>query len=302
MPLEPNSSQGGTLEAPPSDSQPSLTPPPSTEPSPTGNTRATLRGAGLRYGDADTVPDWARGKTADEIVDMADRMFQYMQQSGGNSHPQPQPQYAPQQPRVDAYSNGGYSVQEPNPDLMYTDARAYQQQLTAYQQSLVQQQLSAVAAPILSQNAEMARELSRRDPEISDVWSRYAPEIEVELAGIPVYQRNKSLYDKAAEIVRGRHWRDFAREEAERLSASGSVTERVGTGYGPSNFAPHRDSLDEFFDSAHPYVEFARSQGVTKEMVRKQVEGMGTTVEDWVKGAKSGQVISATGNRLQRSF
>lgn len=270
--------------------------PPFTAPQPTAETKASLRGAGLRYNESDEVPEWARGKTADEIVQMADRMFGYMQQQQYQATPAPQQNYAPDQSSLNA--NSGYGP--PDADLAYSDPAAYHRQMLQYQQALVQQQVSQIAMPVLQNQAETARELSRRDPAVADVWQKYAPEIEVELAGIPAYQRNKQLYDKAAEIVRGRHWKDYARDEASRLAASVPATERFGEsgGHYPGSA---RDALDDFFDSNHPYVGFARSQGMTKEMVRQQLRTMGTSAEDWVKGAKAGSVINS-GNVLQRSF
>lgn len=219
-------------------------------------------------------------------------------QGAGQSTPAPSynDNYASSQPQM---SYNGIP-QRPDPDLMYSDPRAYADQMERYQDFKLQQHLNAVAAPVLQSQAAQARHLAKSDPEFSDIWRRYEPEIEAELAGIPQMQRSKELYDKAAEIVRGRHWRDFAREEAERIGATSGFTER-GAPAGGTPPAAVGDPLDTYFESDAPHARFARDNGLTKAQIRAYCKATGTSIEDYVKNAASENLIRTNAGFVRRS-
>lgn len=200
--------------------------------------------------------------------------------------------YAPQQPL--AVASG-----EPDPNLMYTDPAAYQRQVLSYTQNQMSAQLQAMATPVMEQQSYLAKNASKTDPNVSDVWRRYEPEIEAKLASIPQHLRTKQLYDEAASIVRGAHWRDFAREEAQRLVATGSGSERVSSGGAMP--APQVDALDTFWDTSHPFVDTAKSHGMTKADIRSFLRRSGKSVDQYVNEAQLGTIVRTPNGGIQRS-
>ena len=130
----------------------------------------------------------------------------------------PQPTYQPQpvSHAPAAAQAGGYSP--PDPALAYNDPAAYQAQLIAFNDARTQAALMQGAGPLFQNQAEMARINVSRDPDFAQTFSRYGPEVDAEIAGVPSWQRNMALYQKAAEVVRGRHYRDFVAEEIGRAS------------------------------------------------------------------------------------
>lgn len=162
--------------------------------------------------------------------------------------------------------------QQPDPSLMYSDPALYQQQAFAYQQALFQQQIQSAAAPMMQQSISLTRESARRG-KYSDVWKRYEPEILAEVQRVTDPRLHSiELYETAAEIVQGRHWRDFAREEAERMLASGAMgTERSASPGSPFSAPTPSDKLDEAWKSDHPYFERARQNFRTSQEFREHI-------------------------------
>ncbi len=271
MPFENDGNEQNQSEVP--DSGGTSTVPPSSEP--------------FRFSNDDTsIPQWMWGKTPQEVAAATQQLVSTSA-------------YAQQPQQYDAQQHTAPTA--PNPDLMYSDPGTYQRQLLDYQSQVFQQQLASVALPVMRSQADLARSASKQDPMVSHVWNRYEPEIEAELRGIPAHQRSKVLYDKAAEIVQGRHYRELAREEASKLAASsGFMTDRsnnVGDPAQPSQ----GDALDTFWKTDHPSVRFSERNGVSKAQVRDFCKKMQISVDQYVKNAQIGS-LTAGNDKLTRSY
>lgn len=236
--------------------------PPST-PAPLSPASPSVLDTGFRFPDNDPeIPAYLRGRTVKEALPTIRQMEQFIQ-----TYTPPATQ--PQQPQQPTYSPSATPT-PPNPDLLVTDPAEYQRQFMAFSDARVAQQLYQGASPLFKQTATLARMAASRDPEMSDIWSRYGHEIDMEIAGVPEYNRTVDLYAKAAEIVRGRHWRDFVSTEAQRLAAQpGGTLERGSSTPAPGTPTTPSDPIDALFAEAdHPAVVKFRNTGVTANDVR----------------------------------
>lgn len=211
--------------------------------------------------------------------------------------PQPTAAYTPPQPRMTASAPA-----EPDFNLIYTNPQEYERQRRAFDDFRFEQRIAAernqfggVATSLAERQAMQDRDASKRDPKFASVWERWENEIEAELAGIPLANRNRFLFDKAAGIVRGNHVEELARETAERLFAGGSGSERGTSFAGVSGSAPVGDKLDESYESGHPWFARARSEGVSKQMIREHAAKMRIPVDNFVTNILSENLISTPG-------
>lgn len=174
-----------------------------------------------------------------------------------------------------------------DPNLMYSDPAAYQQQLLSTLNASFQQ----ATAPLYQQNAQTALSLAKRG-RYADVWKRFEPEILGELHGISPAAYNESLLDKAAEIVQGRHWRDFVNEAASALVANGGVGTERGTQPGGDAAPSVGDALDEAWESDNPYFVRAREQKLSKTQMRDFItRNLKQSVKDFVMNVTQEEVI-----------
>jgi hypothetical protein len=272
---------------------------PTGEQPPVSEPPRSLKGAGLRYGASDGVPTWAVGKTADEVLALAQQAVGVLQSAS----------YQQSQPAQPA-SQGAYSLnvqgngagaganagapQAPDPELAYQNPTEYARQYDRYSDWRMQQQLAQVGAPVYQQLADMAREQSRTGAH-ADVWRRWEPEVEIKLAGIPHASRNRALYDQAAALVKADHVEELARERMEALAGAGApATERAGTAGGAAagtgaNSAG--DPLADAFASGLPFFERAKQNGLTPDRVRQFLASTGQTAEEYIANAKRGTVV-----------
>lgn len=240
--------------------------------------------------DDPSLPEWLRGKTPSEVAQLTTQLANAAASAYRAAPPAP-PAHQP----TPSASDG-----PPDPQLNYSDPVAYAQQLNAYYERRLQQERESASIGIMSRQAETEKHLSRGGA-MADVWRRWEPEIEAELAGIPLHERNRLVYDKAAEIVRGRHWQDYVREESEKLAAAGGAgTERVGGG-GYTTGIPAADPIETFLASEHPYAKATVANGVKAHDIRAHCAMMKISPEEWLQNAQAGQLI-ANANAVSRSF
>lgn len=255
-----------------------------------------LRGAGLRYTAEDGVPEWAVGKTADEIVEIANELHQSLLDGSayaGPSQQGAQPNGAqspangsrqPQPPQMNA-QNGGAPPQ-PDPQLIYNDPSEYQRQLDAYNRWQTQQTIQQASGPLLQAQANMARDACRRDPEYADVWDAYAPEIDALMQRVPMQNRaDPKSWQQAAEMVAGRHRKELARKEAERLAAEGNLGATIsGDATTPgADSGPSRDAISQLFADDHPAIQKFKEQGISAQKVRSHGVQMGHSPDEYAK-------------------
>lgn len=227
------------------------------------------------------VPAHYVGRTLPEVFEIAET---YKDLASRPS--QPAPQQAPlsyQQPM---------GLQPPDPQLMYSDPALYQQQMLAYNQFQNQQYLQQAAQPMVQNMAYQARAMAeQRD---ADAFRRWGHEIDRELSALPLEQRNAQAYAMAIDMVRGRHWKELAAEEARTIAASGGGLERSGPGGFAGGVTQAVDPLDDLFSKEdHPWVKKAKETGLTKSEVIAYCGKTGRNVNDYVKSILDGNVLTA---------
>jgi len=219
------------------------------EPTPRG-----LKGAGLRYTEDDGVPDWAIGKTADEIVGIAEQRRTYV----ATQPSAPSPQQTP-------------ARSMPDGSLVYDDVNAFTSGIKDYVDNQLSATLTGAAQPLIG----LARDAAMRDEERRDVWRRYGPEIDAVMAPLPAQQRaDVNMWKQAAELVAGRHFKELARAEAERLMQTGE-TGMLPTGGAPSTPSKPSDPIEALFAERHPAIQSFLDEGISADKVRKHAAAMG---------------------------
>lgn len=262
----------------PPEPQPPSEPQPGSEPAARG-----LKGSGLRYTAEDGVPDWAVGKTADEILQLGQTFHsaamgnQQLPQQNPPAPPQAPPMQTPQQP-----SAAGL----PNPDLMYSDPAEYQRQWDVYNRSQMQSMAQQLSQPMLQSQAQMARATARSDKSRADVWADYSGEIDAEMARVPLEARaNVDSWNLAADLIAGRHRHDLARKEAQTLAAAGGDSGTVRTdGLVPNGQASSNlDAIGKLFAEDSPAIKRFKDMGMSAAKVRDHAKMMGHTPEAYAE-------------------
>ena len=229
-------------------------------------------------------PEWAKGKSREEIVALSQQVFQQLPQLQNQQQAQP---VAPQQ-------QAPVPIGTPDPDLQYSDPAAYQQQQDAHQTALIQQQVQtmgqAALGPLYQNQAMVNRRMVEQDSEYSEVFSKFGHEIDAQVASVPFDQRTIDAYQWVANQVRGVHWKEFA-YDARQTRGNDSPTVSVGDQPIPGAEPTYRDPLDEFWASDHAYVRAAKVEGLTKSDIRDQVGAMGLDVPSYIKAIQAGNVV-----------
>ena len=58
-----------------------------------------------------------------------------------------------------------------------------------------------------------------------------------------------------------------------------------------------KDSVDEFWESGHNYVNRLKEDGINKTKLRESIKLMGLTPEAYIETIKNGNMISTLGGR-----
>ncbi len=201
-------------------------PTPSGETPPTGqaSTPPATGATEFRYGD--DAPEYLRGKNQQETVAWVGNLVDEVKQMMAV-----RPQAAPQSAQVPMSQQIGM----PDPDLAITDPKLYQQQLVGYMQASSNAQLAQYAAPILQQQASMAREMSKNDSANKAIFDKYHADIDAMVANTPAHMRTKALYDEAVIHVKGKRFDELAAEKAASLASAGTGLARSGGSDGESD-------------------------------------------------------------------
>jgi len=239
-------------ETTPTPSTPSSTAPPGSEPT---------------WKAGENAPAWARGKTPEEILGIAQQREQYLtsalQQAAQAAYQQPQAQQTPAQVQDDDYLTGkqfkevvGQYGQGVNSALI----GAYQQ---TYQVAL-----------------RSLRSEFRKD---FDLWG---PEIMSKLESLPLHLRNLDTMETVVKLVRSEHLDDLVKDQAQEMLATGNLTLRSnGSGKGYPGTTQSTNPLESEKLPAETRARLAR-QNVNMETVREFCRMNGITVEQWLADAE----------------
>ena len=195
--------------------------PPTPEPPSSPTPPTTTPGSDeYRYPNDAHLPDWARGKTATEIL----ALTQQLVEERVRGTPQPPAPAQPQSPQAgdDDYVTG-------------KDLRALRANATAEFQPMLSR--------ALEQNAMTAYSIAKRDH--GDLFKKYEPEIVSVLGRVPREQWTLDVIENAVKFVRGNHVDELAEEKARRLVAQMEPTIRsTGSGGSTSVSRPPDQSLE----------------------------------------------------------
>lgn len=207
--------------------------------------------------------------------------MQSMERALATATPAPQ---APQAPAPQAPATPQFS--DP-----YSDSNEYARQISEYAARQAIERMTAMAAPVFDSTAQLSRSQSQLDPELGTVWRRWGPEVDALVSTIPSAQRSKAVYDQAAGIVRGQHWRELVADEAARQAQpSSSPTERAGTVTAPTS-ASFGDKLSALWAENGPYIQWARREGVTESAMREFARKSGRTPDQYAEDITRSQTI-----------
>jgi hypothetical protein len=241
------------------------------------------------------VPEWAKGKTADEVLELANEVFRTLPTTAPQQQAAQQPVQQPQQPTYQPHPQVA-QVGPPSLDLAYSDQEEYNRQLVAWQQASTQQQVQQAGqealGPVYQNMAVMARNEVARNPEYRAVFDKYGHEVDQEMSTVPFEQRNVQAYEWLAQKVLGKHAKELLRDEilADATAARGPDTASSSQVAGESP-ATYDSALDEFWNSDDLYVQNAKAEGLTKNDIRETIKGFGLDEESYIKSIKQGNVV-----------
>lgn len=277
MPNEPQTPKGTASTQPNTGEAPSSMNP---DRQPTG-----AQDVGFRFQPGPDVPDWAVGKTPQELLSMTKQLYNtpYTPQSQQQQWQQPQPaqpQYTP--PSDDEWLT--------RPTEAFNKAA----------QGIVQQQF-APQMQALMYNQAMANKMLVQQ-KFNDEFNRWGPEIEGELRKIPLESYTPDNLQLVVDLVRGRHARELQQEqidrEIQRRMEAGSITRPSAEDATTS--LDRTDTVD--LDSEElpaAYRQILKLQGVNnlRELDSFLLKYYGpdtnlrTAREQWFEKAKAGRVI-----------
>ena len=220
----------------------------------------------FRFPTDANVPEWARGKTAAEALQVGNAAIEAVRLLS----PQPQTQPRP--------SNG-----------LPTDMDIIQRPVEGTTQ-LINATLAPHLQAIAQSNAAVARQLAAS--QYVDDFKRWGPEIDTLMATVPMERRALDAYELVVNTVRGRHVDELATERAKTLVAQGGLERTQGAGFGapgPVSGGLDLDKLPTGLSDA------AKRIGLTTQMVVEWCKSTGQTPEEWMKQAQDQNVLTSTG-------
>lgn len=223
-----------------------------------------LKGSGLRYTSEDGVPDWAIGKTADEVLKITQELHTALVTNAPTPAPAPTPAYEAPAPASGV-----------DPNLMYSNPAEYTRQLSAAIRAETTRDLATASSDVIRPLSQMAR--SQATGHRSEVWKAYGPEIDAVMARVPAQSRaDISIWKEAVDIVAGRHVDTLARLKAEELMKAGDTGMLQGSGGRPPGASSTPASpIKALFADDHPSIKPFREEGLTAADVIAQAARMG---------------------------
>lgn len=274
--------------------------PPTTVPPGSSNGNSPAPAPEFRYGDGPDVPEWARGKTAAEVLGIANNATGALQTFIRTGQPPqtPQPPAAYQPPAWETQprnpQNGQWTPQGIDPDQPLTWAQVQQLAPQLVQQSM-QPQMQAIA----QNTASLAYDTVVREE--SKAFTKYGPEINALLARIPRETWTIDTVRTAVRIVKAEHIDDLARERAEQIVHDQFPTLRSNGG-APGNPTAPRTTPGSIYDESIPqdYRDVFTKAGVTQEIAQSFCEANGMSMQQYVDMLKK-PVITEVRQRMFRS-
>lgn len=210
----------------------------------------------------DDPREWARGKTAAEVLNIAGQSVQALYQVAT------MPTQAPQRPQ-----SSGFDLA----DDEIIDGRRLKQLIGAMPQPQADPGMQDAMA-------QMALATVRRDH--AEVFGRYGPEIMGHLAQLPRALWTVDNVARVVKMVRAEHVDEIAAEKAQALaSQTGFAVRTNGSAPGYPGTNPSAPSL-ESEELPADYRDRLKKAGVTEATAREFCRVSGISFADWLKSAK----------------
>lgn len=238
---------------------------------------ARLRGSELRYTAEDNVPEWAIGKTADEML----AITQELHQAVINGTPQ-----TPQTPSHTPAAS--YVPQTPSPspqintDLMYSNPEAFVKSIVDATRQATREEIASASPALTTPMASMAR--AQAQSHRPKVWAKYGPKVDAMMAtATPAQKASVQLWQKAVDIVAGEHVDEIARDRAEELMRSGDTGMLGGAGGVPRTTTSSASPIRKLFNDGDPSIQPFLDEGLTAKDVIAHGAKMGHSEEKWAE-------------------
>lgn len=206
-------------------------------------------------------PEWARGKTYAEVLNLGNQAVNALYQVAS----MPQPTYQPPAPR-------GEEIRDDD----IVDGRALKQFAQQYAQPQVDPNTQ-------SQMAQLA--LSHVRANNGKVFEKYGPEIMGEVAKLPVGLRSVDNLETIVSLVRGRHVDELAEELARTKFANTAGLSARSNGSAPG-YPGASGSLLESDELPTMYRERLKKAGLTDAAVRSFCVSSGQDYNQFIRDAK----------------
>ena len=246
-----------------------------------------------------TAAPWAAGKTPEEILNIAGPAMDMLEkfnlsgrvlaqpsinQTPGYAQPQPQPGYG--QPAT------GYG-QQPVPGQQDPNDYPTWGQLQTYFQQQAQQQVAPQFNTIYENQAASNLYTLRGQPQYKMVFEKYGPEFQTEVARLPPAVRTLDNLQMVADLVRGRHVDEIARERAAELAATTPPTMRPNGFAGAAGQTPPDNTLGLHAESVPAaWRERAVAAGITDQVVREWCAANGQTEQQFYEMLNKSRVVT----------
>lgn len=240
----------------------------------------------FRYTAGNGVPDWAVGKTAAEVLGLAVKQNEIISGMPAYGTNQPKEVTGNEKPWQQYVPNSGMAAAMPTDDeWVATPQKAFEKALDANVASRFAPMFEGMAASI-AQGARAQAAIVH-----AKAFEKYGPEIDNEVAKVPIGQRTVDLYRYAVDIVRGRHVDDIAEERVRERMAGLPGAER-STG-GASGAAAPSGLLD--WEKLPPTVKDKwQRAGITEAEIREDCAKWGIRPEKFLEMTLANQVVFET--------
>ena len=245
-----------------------------------GASSATVTGSSpspepFRFAAGAGVPDWAVGKTNQEVLAMAGQMAQALQTV--------QPTRQPVAPSVQQ----PVTVQQPS---MPTQDDFTLDPVTATQRTL-EYNYGLRVQPVLDQLAAQMAGTGRQVAAMqhADEFRRWSPEIDQLVANVPAQQRTAELYSQAVRLVKAAHLDELVTERANAKMAEMGVGDRTSGGGTVASVSPSAVDLTKLSPA---YKAAMDAMGIGAGELHEFLGKTGQTMEQFVESANRNQVIT----------
>ena len=216
-------------------------------------------------------PDWMRGKSADEVAQIAAAAMGVVEQ--GLRTPAPQ-----QSGPVQSYQPQQYQTPQVDPEA-YLDGRTGQAMLGSFAQQ-IQQTYNPAIQTSLDNSAQIAVGLIQQ--EHPKVFERYRVEVMAEIAKLPMHLRTLDNLRTVVNVVRANHVEDLAHERAKELLAQQEPTLRAGSSQSLPSASADELAFDKLSDD---YKKALRDRGLSWDSVKEFCQANGEDPKKWLADA-----------------